>query len=104
MTTKAGAACAPNQEQRIEWTGAGRDHFLGIVVDQADNVISECWGTREEIHAWMETSWPHLPTHYVPMVYTSVVTRRGKLRLRSKNQQADRASRMYAKGSMAASV
>jgi len=55
--------------KRIEWTGAGGDYFLGIVVDQEDEVIAERWGTRQEILAWMETSWPQLPTKYAPMVY-----------------------------------
>jgi hypothetical protein len=87
-----------DQEKRIEWTGAGRGHFLGIVVDQADEVISEFWGTRKELLAWMEAYWPHLPSNYVPMVDTSNVARRGKPRLRSKNQ-AGRGS-----GTMAACV
>lgn len=54
--------------RRIEWTGAGGDYFLAIVVDQ-DEVIAERWGTRGEILAWMEASWPQLPQKYVPMVY-----------------------------------
>jgi len=53
----------------IEWTGAGGDYFLGIVVDREDEVIAEHWGAREEILAWMKTSWPQLPAKYVPMVY-----------------------------------
>ena len=55
--------------KRIEWTGAGGDYFLAIVVNRRDEVIAERWGTRQEILAWMETSWPQLPEKYVPMVY-----------------------------------
>jgi hypothetical protein len=63
---RASKACG---RKRIEWTGAGGDYFLGIVVDHEDEVVAEQWGTREEILAWMETSWPQLPVKYVPMVY-----------------------------------
>ncbi|HEV2200819.1 MAG TPA: hypothetical protein VGR73_13445 [Bryobacteraceae bacterium] len=54
--------------KRIEWTGAGGDYFLAIVV-QEDEVIAERWGTRQDILAWMETNWPQLPEKYVPMAY-----------------------------------
>jgi hypothetical protein len=84
------------EEKRIEWTGAGKGHFLGIVVDQANEVISEFWGTRKEILAWMEASWPHLRANYVPMVDTSNAARRGKPRLRSKNQPDRRSEAMTA--------
>jgi hypothetical protein len=89
---------ALHQEKRIEWTGAGRGHFLGIVVDQANEVISEFWGTRKEILAWMEASWPNLRANYVPMVHTSSIARRVKPRLRNKNQAGQ------GSGAMAASV
>jgi hypothetical protein len=94
-------ACAQDLGKRIEWTGAGGSCFLGIVVDQADTVISEFWGTRKGIRAWMETSWPHLRAHYVPMVHSSNVARRGKPRLRSKSQ-GGRGARRNARGAMAA--
>jgi hypothetical protein len=55
--------------KRIEWTGAGGDYFLAVVVDQDDEVIAERWGTRKEVLAWMKRQWPHLPVKYVPMVY-----------------------------------
>lgn len=55
--------------ERIEWTGAGGDYFLAVVVDQGDEVIAERWGTRKEVLTWMETRWPQLPTKFVPMVY-----------------------------------
>jgi hypothetical protein len=54
--------------ERIEWTGAGGDYFLGIVVSQHDQVVDERWGTRGEVFAWMEMHWPQLPAKYVPMV------------------------------------
>ena len=72
---KHGTACAPERGKRIEWTGAGGDSFLGIVVDSADQVIAEFWGTRKEILAWMKNDWPHLDANFVPMVYSSMVKR-----------------------------
>ena len=51
----------------IEWTGAGGDYFLAVVVDQDEEVMAERWGTRQEVLAWMETHWPQLPKKYVPM-------------------------------------
>jgi hypothetical protein len=66
-------AAAPGRERRgkrIEWTGAGGDYFLAVVVEQEDAVLAEYWGTRKEVLAWMETHWPHLPTKFVPMVYS----------------------------------
>ncbi len=65
-------AAAPGRERRgkrIEWTGAGGDYFLAVVVDQDDEVIAERWGTRKEVLAWMKKEWSHLPVKYVPMVY-----------------------------------
>jgi hypothetical protein len=77
--------------KRIEWTGAGGDHYLGVVADQKDQVVSEYWGTRREILTWMETRWPQLPTTYVPMVYVPA-RRHAKLNerppLRSKKHHA----------------
>jgi len=65
-------AAAPRKEwgRRIEWTGAGGDHFLAVVVEAEDEVIAERWGTRKEVLAWMETHWPQIPTKFVPMVYS----------------------------------
>jgi hypothetical protein len=71
MNDREGSPSSQGREaKRIEWTGAGGDYFLGIAVDQKDEVIAEFWGTRKEILSWMETSWPQLPKKYVPMVYT----------------------------------
>src|ERR1700686_2577595 len=56
-------------EKRIEWTGAGGDYFLAVVVDRGDEVVAEFWGTRDAVIAWMKTDWPHLSAKYVPMVY-----------------------------------
>lgn len=67
------------QAKRIEWTGAGGDYFLGVVVDGEDQVIAEFWGTRREILNWMEAEWPTLPAKYAPMVYNPAA-RRGVLR------------------------
>jgi hypothetical protein len=54
--------------KRIEWTGAGGDYLLGIVVSEHDEVIDERWGTREEVLAWMKMHWPQIPAKFVPMV------------------------------------
>ena len=56
-------------EKRIEWTGAGGDYFLAVVVDRQDEIVGEFWGTRRDVVAWMETHWPRIPKKYVPMVY-----------------------------------
>lgn len=56
--------------KRVEWTGAGGDYFLAIVVDAQDRVIAEFWGTQKEMRSWLKTNWPHLPSTGVPMVYT----------------------------------
>ena len=61
-----GKDCGGN---RIEWTGAGGDYFLAVVVDQDDEVMAERWGTRKDVLAWMKKEWSHLPVKYVPMVY-----------------------------------
>jgi hypothetical protein len=66
---KASAPVQKGAEKRIEWTGAGGDYFLAVVVDRGDEIVSEFWGTRRDVVAWMETHWPQLPTKYVPMVY-----------------------------------
>ena len=64
---KAAASERECRGERIEWTGAGGDYFLAVVVDQDDEVFAERWGTRKEVLAWMETQWPELPQKYVPM-------------------------------------
>ena len=58
-----------SKKSRIEWTGAGGDYFLGIVVDANDQVLDEFWGTRHDLLAWMKERWPRLRRNYVPMVY-----------------------------------
>lgn len=66
-------AAAPGRKcrgKRVEWTGAGGDYFLAVIVDDRDQVVAERWGTRQEVLGWMETDWPQLPTKFVPMVYT----------------------------------
>jgi hypothetical protein len=88
---KASAPDRAGAEKRIEWTGAGGDYFLAVVVDREDEIVSEFWGTREDVVAWMGTHWPQLPRKYVPMVYGP--TRRspkssGQPPLRSKKHRA----------------
>jgi len=54
-------AAAPAREgrgKRFEWTGAGGDYFLAVIVDDRDEVVAERWGTRQEVLGWMETDWP----------------------------------------------
>jgi len=53
--------------KRIEWTGAGGDYYLAVVVDDLHEVVSEFWGTQREVLAWMAAHHPHLPSQYVPM-------------------------------------
>jgi hypothetical protein len=67
-------AVAPRKEcrgKRIEWTGAGGDYFLAVIVDDRDEIISERWGTRNEIVKWIETQWPQLPAKFVPMALSA---------------------------------
>jgi hypothetical protein len=59
-----------NNAKRVEWTGAGGDYFLGIVVDEKDLVIAEFWGTQKELRSWVKTNWADLPATWVPMAYT----------------------------------
>ena len=67
-------------ETCIEWTGAGGNYFLAVVVERG-KVIAEQWGTREEVLAWMDAQWPRVSKKFVPMVYSSVRgTRNGKNR------------------------
>jgi hypothetical protein len=66
-------AAAPGRKcrgKRVEWTGAGGDYFLAVIVDDRDQVVAERWGTRQEVLGSMKTDWPQLPTKFVPMVYT----------------------------------
>jgi len=59
------------------------------VVEKEDAVIAERWGTRKEIVSWMETHWPHLPTKFVPMVYSPTrrhLKRRNEGPVRSRKQ------------------
>jgi hypothetical protein len=68
--TKAADSERECRGERIEWTGAGGDYFLAVVVDQDDEVIAEHWGTQKEVLAWMETQWPQIPKKFMPMVYS----------------------------------
>jgi hypothetical protein len=53
--------------RHIEWTGAGGDYFLAVVIDERREVVAERWGTRREVNAWMQTEHGDLPRQYVPM-------------------------------------
>ena len=78
-------------EKRIEWTGAGGDYFLAVVVDREDEIVAEFWGARRDVVSWMETNWPRIPTKYVPMVYgpaRSSAKSREQPPLRSKKHRA----------------
>jgi hypothetical protein len=78
-------------EKRIEWTGAGGDYFLAVVVDRQDEIVAEFWGTRRDVVDWMETHWPRIPRKYVPMVYgpsRSGPKSSGQSPLRSKTHRA----------------
>lgn len=68
---QAAAPAKQSRGKRIEWTGAGGDYFLAIVVDDRDEVIAEHWGNRNEIFTWIETQWPQLPTKFVPMALSA---------------------------------
>lgn len=72
MIASKASASAPGKDwgKRIEWTGAGGDYFLAVVVEEEDKVIAEYWGTRKDVLAWMEKHWPQIPTKFVPMVYS----------------------------------
>jgi len=70
--TKNKAPAPGRLEQRcIEWTGAGGDYYLAVVVER-DKVIAEHWGARDEVLRWMDTQWPHVPRKFAPMVYSPV--------------------------------
>jgi len=53
--------------KHIEWTGAGGDYYLAIVVDERSEVIEEYWGTQEEVRRWIAARSPQMPATYVPM-------------------------------------
>jgi hypothetical protein len=59
----------------IEWTGAGGDYYLAVVI-AANAVIAERWGTRKDVLEWMDTKWPGVPRKFAPMVYSPVSRRR----------------------------
>ena len=68
------SAAAPGTDcrgRRIEWTGAGGDYFLAVIVDDRDEVIAERWGTRNEIVKWIEAQSPQLPAKFVPMALSA---------------------------------
>ena len=53
--------------QRIEWTGAGGDYYLAVVVDERNEIVGEFWGTRKQVLGWIERQTPRLNSTYVPM-------------------------------------
>ena len=53
---KAAASGRECRGKRIEWTGAGGDYFLAVVVDQDDEVIAERWEPARKLLAeWRRT-------------------------------------------------
>ena len=49
-----------NNGKRIEWTGAGGQHFLAVVIDEAQEVIDECWGTKNDLAAFDAAFFGHI--------------------------------------------
>jgi len=68
--------------KRIEWTGAGGDYFLGVVVSEQGEIAGEFWGTQGEVLAWIDAQ--QIPAKYVPMALSP--TRR---RLRRKKNESE---------------
>ena len=66
--------------KRIEWTGAGGDYYLAVVVDDRNEVVQDFWGTRKEVLSWIEAQSPQLHAKYVPMALG--VTRKPAKRVR----------------------
>ena len=93
-------AVVPGKERgrRIEWTGAGGDYFLAVVVEAEDEVIAEHWGNRKEVLAWMDTRWPQVPTKFVPMVYNPARQRRSEVAHLSSGQRIQRIPLIPASG------
>jgi hypothetical protein len=52
--------------RRIEWTGAGGDYYLAIVVDEHSEVAEEFWGAKEDVRAWIAAR-PQMNATFVPM-------------------------------------
>lgn len=75
--------------QRIEWTGAGGDYFLGVLIDDGNQVIAEFWGTRKQVLAWTETAWPGVPAKYVPMALSATRRRAKRSYTRSRMGQKE---------------
>ena len=53
--------------RRIEWTGAGGDYYLAVVVDEHGDVAEELWGTRDEVRAWIAARTPQMRSKFVAM-------------------------------------
>jgi hypothetical protein len=75
--------------QRIEWTGAGGDYFLGVVIDDRNQVIAEFWGTRKQVLAWVETECSGIPAKYVPMALSATRRRAKRSYSRSRMDQKE---------------
>lgn len=63
MAVEAASITPP---RRIEWTGAGGDFYLAIVVDHHNEVAEEFWGTREQVRAWIAAR-PQMHATFAPM-------------------------------------
>jgi len=57
--------------KRIEWTGAGGDYYLAVVVDDRNEVVEDFWGTRKQVLNWIEAQSPRLLATYVPMALSA---------------------------------
>ena len=66
--------------KRIEWTGAGGDYYLAVVVDDRNEVVEDFWGTRQQVLSWIEAQSPSLPATYVPMALGATRKRAKRVR------------------------
>ena len=57
--------------RHIEWTGAGGDSYLAVVVDEQGDVAEEFWGNRNEVRAWISARSPGLDAQFVPMALSA---------------------------------
>ena len=53
--------------RRIEWTGAGGEYYLAVVVDEHGDVAEEFWGTDDAVQVWIASRTPQMHSTFVPM-------------------------------------
>jgi len=56
--------------RHIEWTGAGGDSYLAVVVDERGEVAEEFWGNRNEVRTWIAARSP-MDAQFVPMALSA---------------------------------